>query len=165
MFCRHFLFISASQLFSISPFTQKVMFHIVIGFASHRKDSASQSLYTGHDPAEVEKAVTENLPLYGVIRVYKNPGFAKRYINGEAPVEKPITHVEALKAKAAAAAAAAAAEAAEAQAAAEKAATEAAEAAAAQAEAEAAQAAAQAAEKAESEAPPAEESKPTGRRK
>jgi len=133
------------------------MFHIVIGFVSHRKDSPSQGLYTGHDPAEVDKAVTENLPRFGVIRVYKNPAFTKRFINGAVPEEPVLTHVEALKAKAEAAAEKAAAEkaeaeAAEAKAAAEKAEAEAAEAAAAEAKAAAEKAEAEAAEKAKAKA-------------
>lgn len=73
------------------------MFHILIGFESHRKDSPGTALYTGHDPEEVKKAVAENLPKYGVIRLYKNVAWSKRWNQGDitepAATDTPVNDV------------------------------------------------------------------------
>lgn len=66
------------------------MFHILIGFESHRKDSPGTAIYTGHDPEEVKKAVAENLPKFGVIRLYKNAAWSKRWNQGDI-TEAPAT--------------------------------------------------------------------------
>jgi hypothetical protein len=63
------------------------MFHILLGFENHRKDSASQFLYSGTDSARVKELVDENLDKFGIIRLYKNPSPSKRFFPATSPEE------------------------------------------------------------------------------
>lgn len=71
------------------------MLHIVLGFESHRKDSTVTPLYAGQDSAAALESVESNLSKFGVVRLYKNVTWAKRWIGtagkpGDVPAEEAL---------------------------------------------------------------------------